>query len=157
MNRVQYLDDVEYIIIKPRDIIFSSENIGRFLEREENAGGNLFCDIGVVISNKLTQIGIPVRLKGYRYIITAVKAVIRNEDALDGITKILYPLIAKRHHSTPQRVEKAIRHAIEVAWKEDEECDFKKAIQNLTGKNRQRPTNSEFIAFLSQEIKAEIQ
>ena len=73
-----------------------------------------------IISNRLNEIGIPVRLKGYNFIITAVKEVLGNDGKLEAVTKVLYPDVARKHGSTPQRVEKAIRHAIEVAWMIDE-------------------------------------
>ena len=84
--------------------------------------------------------------------ITAVKEVIGNNGALDAVTKILYPDVAKIHNSTPQRVEKAIRHAIEVAWTIDRESQFKKEFSYLVSMGKQRPTNSEFLAKLSQDI-----
>ncbi len=108
--------------------------------------------IDSVISGRLNEIGIPAKLKGYRYMITAVKEVIGNDGALDAVTKILYPDVAKIHNSTPQRVEKAIRHAIEVAWTIDRESQFKKEFSYLVSMGKQRPTNSEFLAKLSQDI-----
>lgn len=108
--------------------------------------------IDSVISGRLNEIGIPAKLKGYRYMITAVKEVIGNDGALDAVTKILYPDVAKIHNSTPQRVEKAIRHAIEVAWTIDRESQFKKEFSYLASMGKQRPTNSEFLAKLSQDI-----
>lgn len=85
--------------------------------------------------------------------ITAVKEVIYNEDALEGVTKILYPDVARKHNSTPQRVEKAIRHAIEVAWAREGNNNFKQEFSYIMNTGKARPTNSEFIAKLSQDIK----
>ncbi len=106
-----------------------------------------------IISDRLIEIGIPVRLKGYRYLITAIAKVVEDETLLEGITKILYPDVAKLHNSTPQRVEKAIRHAIEVAWSRDVAEEIKKEF-NYFGKRR--PTNSEFIATVSRFIKVSV-
>lgn len=121
------------------------------LENPQRAGG--VPRIKSVIADQLNKIGIPASLKGYRYIITAVEEVIRDETVLEGVTKVLYPGIAKKHHSTPQRVEKAIRHAIEVAWNRDSDSRLKQKFRYLMHPEKSRPTNSEFIAVLSQSIK----
>ena len=109
--------------------------------------------VNQIISKKLNEIGVPARLKGYRYLITAIKRVLENDEALDAVTKILYPDIAKKHNSTAQRVEKAIRHAIEVAWSKEDDNQARQAFQNIISVGKSRPTNSEFIAKLVQEIR----
>lgn len=109
--------------------------------------------LDALISKYLNEVGVPPSLKGYRYIITAVKEVLRDEIVLEGITKVLYPNVAKIHNSTPQRVEKAIRHAIEVAWSRNDASKLKEEFKYATTSGRTRPTNSEFIAILSQYIK----
>lgn len=106
-----------------------------------------------LICKSLSEVGVPPNLKGYRYIVTAVKEILKDETVLEGITKILYPNIAKIHNSTPQRVEKAIRHAIEVAWSRNEASKLKEEFKYAVSKGRTRPTNSEFIATLGQYIK----
>lgn len=117
---------------------------------EESSSKKTEESLKVTISERLMEIGIPVRLKGYRYMITAIEKVVEDETLLEGVTKILYPDVAKIHNSTPQRVEKAIRHAIEVAWENEVKNDIKKEF-NYSGKAR--PTNSEFIASVSRFIK----
>ena len=114
---------------------------------------NLTIEQFIEISNKLNEIGVPARLKGYRYMITAVKEVISNEDALEGVTKVLYPDVAKKHNSTPQRVEKAIRHAIEVAWSVEDAYNNGSKDKYSVRYKKGRPTNSEFIAQISREIR----
>lgn len=106
-----------------------------------------------IISNRLNEIGIPVRLKGYNFIITAVKEVLGNDGKLEAVTKVLYPDVARKHGSTPQRVEKAIRHAIEVAWLIDENNPIHKEFKYIMGAGKDRPTNSEFIAKLTQDVR----
>ena len=110
-----------------------------------------------IISKSLNEIGIPARLKGYRYLTTAIKEVLKNDEVLDAVTKILYPDIAKKHNSTAQRVEKAIRHAIEVAWSSGENNSSQMPYQYIIRAGKSRPTNSEFIAKLAQDIKLECQ
>lgn len=106
-----------------------------------------------IISNRLNEIGIPVRLKGYNFIITAVKEVLGNDGKLEAVTKVLYPDVARKHGSTPQRVEKTIRHAIEVAWMIDENNPIHKEFKYIMGAGKDRPTNSEFIAKLTQDVR----
>lgn len=106
-----------------------------------------------IISNRLNEIGIPVRLKGYNFIITAVKEVLGNDGKLEAVTKVLYPDVARKHGSTPQRVEKAIRHAIEVAWMIDENNPIHKEFKYIMGAGKDRPTNSEFIAKFTQDVR----
>lgn len=106
-----------------------------------------------IISKRLNEIGIPVRLKGYKYMITAVKEVLGNDGKLEAVTKILYPDVARVHGSTAQRVEKAIRHAIEVAWMIDENNPIHKEFKYIMSAGKERPTNSEFIAKLTQDVR----
>lgn len=111
--------------------------------------------LDTLICKHLNEIGVPASLKGYRYMITAIKEVLKDEMVLEGITKILYPNIAKKHDSTSQRVEKAIRHAIEVAWARNNGSKLKYVFKYTATSGRTRPTNSEFIAALSCHIKME--
>ena len=106
-----------------------------------------------IIIKKLNEVGMSPSLKGYRYIITAVKEVLSDENALDGVTKILYPRVARIHKCTPQRVEKGIRYAIELAWSRNNKSELKEEFSYIMAPMRKRPTNSEFIAMLSQHIK----
>ena len=103
-----------------------------------------------IISKKLIGLGIPTRLKGYKYMLSAIEQVLEDETSLEGVTKILYPDVAKKYNSTPQRVEKAIRHAIEVAWT-DNGVELRREFQDR--KENKRPTNSEFISRISAYIK----
>lgn len=137
-NVIDYNNQMEftYTIVDQRDVISDYSH-----------------KIDVLISKNLNEVGIPRSLKGYRYIVTSIKEVLRDETVLDGVTKILYPTVAKIHNSTPQRVEKAIRHAIEVAWSRNEDSKLKDEFKYAISKGKTRPTNSEFIATLSQYIK----
>ena len=109
-------------------------------------------NIELIISKRLSRLGMPSGLSGYRYMTSAIKTVLYNENALDSITKILYPDVAKIHNTTPQRVEKAMRHAIKVTWGSG-------SFSNIDGytfyvrEGRNYPTNSHFIAEVSRHIK----
>jgi len=107
----------------------------------------------ILITETLRELGVPAHIKGYTYIREAIKMVVKNQDLLGQITKELYPGIAQKFQTTPSRVERAIRHAIEVAWSRGkvEEIDsiFGYTIDNSKGK----PTNSEFIAMIADRIR----
>ena len=145
---------IDYVLAKPYDVNELTEKIKRFYSIM-NSSQYKSCGATnkkAKISNILKSLGIPVKLSGYRYISTAIEMVIQDETFLDSVTKLLYPEVAKQHHSTPQRVEKAIRHAIEVAWTTNKDNlslpDFKQCV--CVGKKR--PTNSEFIAVISKQL-----
>ena len=131
-------DDYNIIIIKPNQL------------QQENAGEKQSKELEHIISRKLIGLGIPTRLKGYKYILAAIEQVLEDETSLEGVTKILYPDVAKKYNSTPQRVEKAIRHAIEVAWT-DNVVELRREFED--GRENRRPTNSEFISRISTYIK----
>lgn len=101
------------------------------------------------IRELLHQLGIPAHLRGYRYMVTAVQAAISDDEMLEGITKLLYPHVAKVHGSTPSRVERALRHAIEVAWERGCAQAQEKLFGSSVSFKKGKPTNSEFIATVS--------
>lgn len=147
---------VDYVLAKPYDLKTMTHKIKQIytiMNTSVYKYGKPH-DLDSIISNTLTKIGIPASLTGYKYLITAVKEVIEDDAMLEGITKVLYPSIAKKHNSTPQRVEKAIRHAIEVAWSQNNDSKFKNEFKNTLKSGKIRPTNSEFIAVLSRQIQA---
>ena len=105
------------------------------------------------ISQALHQMGVPANIKGYRYLITAIELCMSDMDMLGSVTKLLYPTIAKRYDTTPSRVERAIRHSIEVAWNRGQ-IDVLDAVFGYTINTRKgKPTNSEFIAMLSDKLR----
>lgn len=112
-------------------------------------------DLEKDVTDMIHEIGVPAHIKGYQYLRDAIIIVVNDVEMLNSITKLLYPTIAKRHQTTPSRVERAIRHAIEVAWgrgKMDTIDElFGYTVQNEKGK----PTNSEFIALIADKIRLE--
>jgi two-component system response regulator (stage 0 sporulation protein A) len=110
-------------------------------------------DIEVIISDIMRQIGVPAHIKGYQYLRTSIMLCISDSEMLGSVTKILYPTVAKMYNTTASRVERAIRHAIEVAWDRGDvdvlSSYFGYTIQSQRGK----PTNSEFIAMIADKLK----
>lgn len=110
-------------------------------------------DLEQDVTDMIHEIGVPAHIKGYQYLREAIMMSVEDSTMISSITKILYPTIAKRFQTTPSRVERAIRHAIEVAWSrgrmETLDSLFGYTIDNSKGK----PTNSEFIALIADRIR----
>ena len=112
-------------------------------------------DLKVTITDILHQIGVPAHIKGYHYLRSAIMLSIKQPEIINAVTKKLYPSIAEEHKTSASRVERAIRHAIEVAWDRGDvdvlNSYFGYTIHNSKGK----PTNSEFIAMISDKLRLE--
>ena len=110
-------------------------------------------DLEALVTNMIHEIGVPAHIKGYQYLREAIIMSVEDTSVLSSITKILYPTIAKSFSTTPSRVERAIRHAIEVAWSRGkmETLDGLFGYTINTGKGK--PTNSEFIALIADKIR----
>lgn len=110
-------------------------------------------DYDAVISDILRDLGVPAHLKGYKYIRLSVRLCIDNSTMLDSVTKFLYPAIAEKYDTTSSRVERAIRHAIEVAWDRGNPDVLQSYFGNTISSDRGKPTNSEFIALLVDKLQ----
>lgn len=110
-------------------------------------------DLEKDVTDMIHEIGVPAHIKGYQYLREAIMMSVEDAEMLGSITKILYPTIAKKYQTTSSRVERAIRHAIEVAWSRGrmETLDALFGYTINTGKGK--PTNSEFIALISDKIR----
>ena len=106
-----------------------------------------------VITGVIHDVGIPAHIKGYVYIRDAISLCIKDNQFINSITKMLYPTIAKRHSTTSSRVERAIRHAIEVAWGRGHEAVLNDIFGYTIDTNKGKPTNGEFIALISDNIR----
>ena len=110
-------------------------------------------DIETQVTQIIHQIGVPAHIKGYQYLRTAILLTVKDSDIINSVTKVLYPSVAKKYSTTTSRVERAIRHAIEVAWDRGDvdtlNAYFGYTIQN----NRGKPTNSEFIAMIADNLR----
>ncbi len=151
MEKIELIKDAKYIIIKSGEIYVASEDIKEFYNTDVTHKKKK-ADLERTIMESLRNAGIPASLRGYRYLMTAIKEVMDDETMLDGITKILYPQIAKQHRTTPQRVEKGIRHAIECGWKRDVSNVIRNEFRQTLKEGQIRPTNSEFIAVMAQHV-----
>ncbi len=147
-----------YCMLKPIDYNELCDRIARLCERGRKAGSAAVparddFDLEAQVTKIIHQIGVPAHIKGYQYLRTAIIMTINDSDAINAVTKILYPSVAKKYGTTSSRVERAIRHAIEVAWDRGDvdvlTSFFGYTIQNQRGK----PTNSEFIAMIADNLR----
>ena len=99
------------------------------------------------------QVGIPAHIKGYHYLRTAIMLCVNNDEMINSITKLLYPTVAKRYQTTSSRVERAIRHAIEIAWDRGDIDVLTKLFSYTVHTSRGKPTNSEFIALIADHLR----
>lgn len=123
----------------------SFENKAVYMER------NLESDV----TNIIHEIGVPAHIKGYQYLRDAIMMSVNDGEMLNSITKLLYPSIAKRHKTTPSRVERAIRHAIEVAWSRGKMDTIDDLFGYTVNNGKGKPTNSEFVALITDKIRLE--
>ena len=113
-------------------------------------------NLEALVTNVIHEVGVPAHIKGYQYLREAIMMVVNDIDVINQITKSLYPKIASKYNTTPSRVERAIRHAIEVAWGRGEQ----KAVESIFGytisASKGKPTNSEFIAMIADKLRLEL-
>lgn len=112
-------------------------------------------DLEVSISNIIHEIGVPAHIKGYMYLREAISMVYNDVELLGSVTKILYPEVADKFKTTPSRVERAIRHAIEVAWTRGNIDTIKCLFGYTVSTSKAKPTNSEFIAMIADKLRLE--
>ena len=112
-------------------------------------------DMDVVISDIMRQIGVPAHIKGYQYIREAIMMTVNDINLLNYITKLLYPTIAKKYKTTSSSVERAIRHAIEVAWNKGQIDVLEDMFGYTISAGKGKPTNSEFIALIADKLRLE--
>lgn len=152
-----------YYFLKPFDMNIMAKRIIQLSgwKNEENpvvVRDNVVTDpqLELMITEIIHQIGVPAHIKGYHYLREAIMLAVKDGDIINSVTKLLYPTVAKKHNTTSSRVERAIRHAIEVAWDRGDidvlNSYFGYTIQNDRGK----PTNSEFIAMISDKMRLKL-
>jgi two-component system response regulator (stage 0 sporulation protein A) len=123
--------------------------------REEEQTAQSARNLETDVTNIIHEIGVPAHIKGYQYLRDAIILSVNDLEMLNSITKILYPTIAKKHQTTPSRVERAIRHAIEVAWSRGKMDTIDELFGYTVSTGKGKPTNSEFIALIADKIRLE--
>ncbi|WP_027701602.1 sporulation transcription factor Spo0A [Metaclostridioides mangenotii] len=147
INRIRELVSNKSVKIEPKQNYETQMTRSDFVKNVGN--------IETEITNIIHEIGVPAHIKGYLYLREAIKMVIENVELLGAVTKELYPSIAKKFNTTPSRVERAIRHAIEVAWSRGKVDTINQLFGYTVHNTKGKPTNSEFIAMISDKLRLE--
>lgn len=113
-------------------------------------------DLELRVTEIIHEIGVPAHIKGYQYLREAIIIAVNDMDVINAITKVLYPQVAKTFQTTPSRVERAIRHAIEVAWGRGDLDTLQRFFGYTVSNTKGKPTNSEFIALIADKIRLEM-
>lgn len=149
-----------YYVVKPFDMITLVDRIRDLLKEEDEikteymvAYGNKNLPLEVRVTQMIHDVGVPAHIKGYQYIREAIMLAVQNEEILNSVTKALYPTLSQKFSTTPSRVERAIRHAIEVAWNRGQIEMHEKIFGYTVNSNKGKPTNSEFIAMIADRIR----
>ncbi len=151
---------VRYLMLKPCDMSALVERL------EEIRGGESLRmpnprhtgqqSIETMVTNIIHEIGVPAHIKGYQYLREAIIIAVEDMDVINAITKILYPQVAKTFQTTPSRVERAIRHAIEVAWDRGDLDTLQRFFGYTVSNTKGKPTNSEFIALIADKLQLQL-
>ena len=152
-----------YYFLKPFDINTMAQRIIQLSSWENEqeplvVKNNVVTDLELemMITEILHQIGVPAHIKGYHYLREAIILSIKNSEIVNSVTKLLYPTVAKNHNTTSSRVERAIRHAIEVAWDRGDIDVLNSYFGYTIQVERGKPTNSEFIAMISDKLRLKL-
>ena len=157
---------VDYFILKPFDLDILNKRISSLMQDMSSSIPTQFSsaspivkatgngvNLNVEVTTMMHQIGIPAHVKGYQYIREAILMAVEDVSLLGAVTKELYPGIAKKYNTAPSRVERGIRHAIELAWERGQTETLKRIFGYSMNIERQKPTNSEFIALLADKFR----
>ena len=147
----------DYFFLRPFDYDEMAYRIvSLFASSHEKAGPHESDSLEMMITQTLHRIGVPAHIKGYQYLREAIIMAIEDPESINAVTKLLYPGVAKKYSTTSSRVERAIRHAIEVAWDRGDvevlNSYFGYTIQSQRGK----PTNSEFVAMIADKYRLQL-
>ena len=125
-------------------------------DRKEYVEQDMMKSLEEDVTGIIHEVGVPAHIKGYQYLREAIIMSVNNMDMLNSITKILYPSIAKKFQTTSSRVERAIRHAIEVAWSRGKMDTLDDLFGYTISNGKGKPTNSEFIALITDKIRLQM-
>ena len=151
---------VQYLMLKPCDMTALVERLEELrggqtvLVPQNRAGGKP--SIEAMVTSIIHEIGVPAHIKGYQYLREAIIIAVNDMDVINAITKVLYPQVAKVFQTTPSRVERAIRHAIEVAWDRGDLDTLQKFFGYTVSNTKGKPTNSEFIALIADKLQLQL-
>ena len=185
MDGLDVLDELSKLKERPKVLVLSGYMKGNMVEAAAAKGADFFltkpCRVSAVaerlrqmtasgepegelddnptleaqVTGIIHEVGVPAHIKGYQYVREAIMITVEDMEVINSVTKVLYPEVAKRYHTTPSRVERAIRHAIEVAWDRGDLETLQKYFGYTVSNAKGKPTNSEFIAMIADRISLE--
>ena len=150
---------VQYFMTKPCDFEHVAERIREIvaIERQSRSASRRGeVNVEAMVTSIIHEIGVPAHIKGYQYLREAIMIAVNDMDVINAITKVLYPQVAKTFSTTPSRVERAIRHAIEVAWDRGDLETLQKFFGYTVSNTKGKPTNSEFIALSADKLQLQL-
>ncbi len=151
---------VGYLMLKPCDMEALVERLkeirGAGKQRQMPGAKAGQTSIETLVTNIIHEIGVPAHIKGYQYLREAIIIAVGDMDVINAITKVLYPQVAKTFQTTPSRVERAIRHAIEVAWDRGDLDTLQRFFGYTVSNTKGKPTNSEFIALIADKLQLQM-
>ena len=149
---------VRYLMLKPCDMSALVERLEelRGAPAQPSAPTNDKTSIEAMVTGIIHEIGVPAHIKGYQYLREAIIIAVGDMDVINAITKVLYPQVAKTFQTTPSRVERAIRHAIEVAWDRGDLETLQRFFGYTVSSTKGKPTNSEFIALIADKLQLQL-
>lgn len=142
-----------YFFVKPLDFALIASRIRKECEAKESYETSFDPQLEMAVTDIIHQIGVPAHIKGYYYIRESILLAVTDINILNSVTKKLYPEVARRYNTTASRVERAIRHSIEVAWDRGDLDTLNKYFGYTVNVNRGKPTNSEFIAMIADKLR----
>ena len=153
------LAGASYFMLKPFDIKVLGERIKAMLDIDTDITSDMTYskvkgnpNLEIIVTDIIHQIGVPAHIKGYHYLREAIIQSVNDKEMLESVTKLLYPSVAKKFSTTPSRVERAIRHAIEIAWDRGDLDILNSFFGYTVNTGKGKPTNSEFIALITDKI-----
>ena len=152
---------VQYLMLRPCDMTVLVERLeeirgGDSRQVSVPRGGMGQQSIEAMVTGIIHEIGVPAHIKGYQYLREAIIIAVNDMDVINAITKVLYPQVAKTFQTTPSRVERAIRHAIEVAWDRGDLDTLQRFFGYTVSNTKGKPTNSEFIALIADKLQLQL-
>ena len=153
---------VDYLMVKPCDMAAVVERLEEIRASRDAKRPQIVRrspqepNIESMVTNIIHEIGVPAHIKGYQYLREAIMIAVNDMDVINAITKVLYPQVAKAFGTTPSRVERAIRHAIEVAWDRGDLDTLQRFFGYTVSNTKGKPTNSEFIALLADKLQLQL-
>ena len=144
---------VSFFMPKPCELSSLLERMRQAVNDGSEGAEDEFRSLEREVTAVIHEVGVPAHIKGYQYVREAIVIAVQDMDVINAVTKVLYPEVARRYSTTPSRVERAVRHAIEVAWDRGDLETLQRYFGYTVSNTKGKPTNSEFIAMIADRIR----